>query len=287
MICDYQTNKVYLAEGIKGYPKVAENLLYALYKEGIETEYLPYSKSKKHVWARDYMPIQLEENLFLKYVYNPDYLKSAQEYIPPYLSMIRSLKLKTKLTLFVIDGGNVVKFHDCVLMTDKVLVENRVRDEIGFRHALEDLFEADVIFIPWDRYEMFGHADGMARAISHRHVLLNNYIDFDKNLRKEILERVTKEGFEVEELHYDMPRPSRYSWAYLNYLQVKNRIFVPGLGLEEDEKALEQIKAFFPSYKVILVPGCLELVRDGGALNCVTWNIRTPPPQEEDDDLPL
>ena len=28
MICDYQTNKVYLAEGIKGYPKVAENLLF-------------------------------------------------------------------------------------------------------------------------------------------------------------------------------------------------------------------------------------------------------------------
>jgi DNA-directed RNA polymerase specialized sigma24 family protein len=24
------------------------------------------------------MPIQLEENLFLKYVYNPDYLKSAE-----------------------------------------------------------------------------------------------------------------------------------------------------------------------------------------------------------------
>ena len=31
MICDYQTNKVYLAQGIKGYPKVAKNLLYALY----------------------------------------------------------------------------------------------------------------------------------------------------------------------------------------------------------------------------------------------------------------
>jgi hypothetical protein len=46
MICDYQTNKVYLAQGIKGYPKVAENLLYALYKEGIETEYLPHSKPR-------------------------------------------------------------------------------------------------------------------------------------------------------------------------------------------------------------------------------------------------
>ena len=283
MICDYQTNKVYLAEGIKGYPKVAENLLYALYKEGIETEYLPHSKSKKHVWTRDYMPIQLEENLFLKYVYNPDYLKTALDYIPPYISMIKSLMLKTKLTMFVIDGGNAVKFHDCVLMTDKVLVENCVRDEIVFRHALEDLFECEVIFIPWDRYEMFGHADGMVRAIGHRHVLLNNYIDFDKNLRKEILERVTKEGFEVEELHYDMPRPSRYSWAYLNFLQTKNSIFVPGLGLEEDEKALEQIRAVYPDYKVILVPGCLELVRDGGALNCVTWNIRNVKPV---DDLP-
>jgi len=283
MICDYQTNKVYLAEGIKGYPKVAENLLYALYKEGVETEYLPHSKSKKHVWARDYMPIQLEENLFLKYVYNPDYLKAAPEYIPPYLSMIRGMKLKTRRTMFVIDGGNVVKFHDCVLMTDKVLVENCVRDELDFRLVLEDIFECNVVFIPWDRYEMFGHADGMVRAIGYKHVLLNNYIDYDKNLRVEILERLTKKGFEVEELHYDMPRPSRYSWAYLNFLQTKSCIFVPGLGLEEDEKALEQIKAIYPDYKVIQVPGCLELVRDGGALNCVTWNIKTVEPI---DDLP-
>ena len=272
-----------MAEGIKGYPKVAENLLYALYKEGVETEYLPHSKSKKHVWARDYMPIQLEENLFLKYVYNPDYLKAAPEYIPPYLSMIRGMKLKTRRTMFVIDGGNVVKFHDCVLMTDKVLVENCVRDELDFRLALEDIFECNVVFIPWDRYEMFGHADGMVRAIGYKHVLLNNYIDYDKNLRVEILERLTKKGFEVEELHYDMPRPSRYSWAYLNFLQTKSCIFVPGLGLEEDEKALEQIKAIYPDYKVIQVPGCLELVRDGGALNCVTWNIKTVEPI---DDLP-
>jgi hypothetical protein len=286
MICDYQTNKVYLAEGIKGYPKVAENLLYALYKEGIETEYLPHSKSKKHVWARDYMPIQLEEGRFLKYVYRPDYLKNDKDYIPNYAGMIRKLGLNCKPTSLVIDGGNVVKWDDAVIMTDKVLKENPGYDEYGLRFRLEELFETDVVFIPWDRYEMFGHADGMVRANGYKHVLLNNYIDYDKNLRMEILERLTKEGFEVEELHYDMPRPSRYSWAYLNFLQTKNSIFVPGLGLEEDEKALEQIRAVYPDYKVILVPGCLELVRDGGALNCVTWNIRTPL-SETADDLPM
>ena len=273
MICDYQTNKVYLAEGIKGYPKVAENLLYALYKEGIETEYLPHSKSKMHVWVRDYMPIQLEEGRFLKYVYRPDYLKNDKDYIPNYAGMIRKLGLNCKPTSLVIDGGNVVKWDDAVIMTDKVLKENPGYDEYGLRFRLEELFETDVVFIPWDRYEMFGHADGMVRFIDRRTVLLNNYVDFDPDLRKRLQEALKWHGFSVEELHYDKPRCSRYSWAYLNFLQVAGRIFVPGLGIEEDGMALEQIQALYPDHKVILVPECLELVRDGGALNCVSWNI--------------
>lgn len=272
MICDYQTNKVFLAEGIKGYPKVAENLLYALYKEGIETGYLPHSKSKKHVWARDYMPIQLEEGSFLKYVYRPDYLKNDKDYIPNYAGMIRKLGLNCKPTSLVIDGGNVVKWDDAVIMTDKVLKENPGYDEYGLRFRLEELFETDVVFIPWDRYEMFGHADGMVRFIDRRTVLLNNYSDFDRSLRERII-RALDGHFEVKELQYDTPRCSKYSWAYLNFLQVAGRIFVPGLGIAEDRLAVQQIQRFYPEHKVMLVPDCLELVRDGGALNCVTWTI--------------
>ena len=259
MICDYQTNKVYLAEGIKGYPKVAENLLYALYKEGIETEYLPHSKSKKHVWVRDYMPIQLEEGRFLKYVYRPDYLKNNKDYIPNYAGMIRKLGLNCKPTSLVIDGGNVVKWDDAVIMTDKVLKENPGYDEYGLRFRLEELFETDVVFIPWDRYEMFGHADGMVRFIDRRTVLLNNYSDFDRSLRERII-RALDGHFEVKELQYDTPRCSNYSWAYLNFLQVAGRIFVPGLGIAEDRLAVQQIQRFYPEHKVMLVPDCLELV---------------------------
>ena len=263
---------MYLAEGIKGYPKVAENLLYALYKEGVESEYLPYSQSKKHVWARDYMPIQLEEDLFLKYVYRPDYLKNDKDYIPNYAGMIRKLGLNCKPTSLVIDGGNVVKWDDAVIMTDKVLKENPGYDEYGLRFRLEELFETDVVFIPWDRYEMFGHADGMVRFIDRRTVLLNNYLDFDRSLRERII-RALDGHFEVKELQYDTPRCSKYSWAYLNFLQVAGRIFVPGLGIAEDQLAVQQIQRFYPEHKVMLVPDCLELVRDGGALNCVTWTI--------------
>ena len=273
MICDYQTNKVYLAEGIKGYPKVAENLLYALCKEGVETEYLPHSKSKKHVWARDYMPVQVGAEDFVKYVYRPDYLKEDPEYIPRYGAMVKQLGLPCRETRLVIDGGNVVKGEDDVIMTDKVLRENALFKEDAVKTQLEKLFECRVCLIPWDRYEMFGHADGMVRFIDRRTVLMNNYVDFDPDLRKRLLDALKWQGFAVEELHYDMPRPSRYSWAYLNFLQVAGRIFVPGLGIAEDRLAVEQIQRFYPDHKVVLVPNCLDLVRDGGALNCVSWNI--------------
>ena len=43
MICDYQTNKVYLAEGIKHYETVAHNLLQALYNVYGHGTICPYS----------------------------------------------------------------------------------------------------------------------------------------------------------------------------------------------------------------------------------------------------
>ncbi len=44
---------------------------------------------------------------------------------------------------------------------------------------LENLFFAELVIIPWDRYEMYGHADGMVRWIDGDRVLINNYGYFD------------------------------------------------------------------------------------------------------------
>ena len=53
MIQDYQTNMVYLAHGLSHYVPVCRNLLEALHREQIHAEFLPYTSSYKHVWARD------------------------------------------------------------------------------------------------------------------------------------------------------------------------------------------------------------------------------------------
>ena len=81
MISDKQTNKVFLYKGLMHYGTVLERILAKLSGWNIETQFLPQADSRKHIWARDYMPIQLEKDKFLLYRYTPDYLKGFDEVI--------------------------------------------------------------------------------------------------------------------------------------------------------------------------------------------------------------
>ena len=69
MISDKQTNVVYLAEGLQHYMPAYERLLNALNARRVHMKNIPLTKSKKHIWARDYMPIQLDKHRFLLYSY--------------------------------------------------------------------------------------------------------------------------------------------------------------------------------------------------------------------------
>lgn len=287
MIQDYQTNMVYLAEGLKYYKPVYTNLLKALEKEGIPYRFLPRTKSKKHIWARDYMPIQLEKDKYLAHEYSPDYLIGFEDYIPDYDAIVKDLNLNCIETSFNMDGGNVVKCGKKVIMTNKIINSNLdyfedKRDAMKRRliNGLEDDMEAEIILIPQDRYDEYGHADGMVRYIGGNDVLMNCYENLDPNLHEQ-LKDILSRHFHVETLYFKIPRCSKYVWAYINFLQVGRCIFVPGLGIKEDKLAIEQIQSFYPNHKVILIDGCMNLIREGGALNCITWNILTDLPKKE------
>ena len=197
MICDKETNKVFLSKGLMHYGKVLERILAKLSGWNIETQFLPLAVSKKHIWARDYMPIQLEKDKFLLYRYTPDYLKGFEDFIPDYPSICKNLQLNCVTTDIVLDGGNVVKCGDKVIMTDKIIQENPMKFNRDMIVELENHFQAQIVLIPWDRYEKYGHADGMVRWIDGNRVLLNNYADFDPGLRKE-LKKMLSEHFTVE-----------------------------------------------------------------------------------------
>ena len=172
----------------------------------------------------------------------------------------------------MLDGGNVVKCGDKIVMTDKVFVENKNMSPEGVQWFLEEAFRYEIIFLPWDRYEKYGHSDGIIHYLGDNRVLMTNYADIDKNITKEYL-RILEKHFEVIPLTYNVKRKHQRSWAYINFLQIGSLVLVPQLGMPEDEQALEQISNALPDCEVVGIPA-LEAVRRGGALNCISWNIK-------------
>ena len=118
----------------------------------------------------------------------------------------------------------------------------------------------------------------MVRFVGNGRVLLNNYCDFDKALRKKILAALSPH-FDITELHYDAY--TDMSWAYINFLHVGQHLFVPMLKGKLSETAFRQIAEAYPQYKCHQIWDCEYIVREGGALNCSTWNILADLQEEE------
>lgn len=229
---------------------------------------LPFTKD---LWMRDYMPIQITEDRLIQYAYNPDYLQNDKKFITdPSLccEFIHQTPIKTNI---ILDGGNVIKCSNAIIMTDKIFKENPDYKRIELINELENLFQMEIILIPWDKEERFGHADGMVRCVSDNMILINNYYNFDKPFRRELLKALAPR-FEIQELHYDVKHLSEYSWAYINFLMVGNIILIPELGVEEDLQAYSQLEEIY--HARLMQINVSDLVIQGGALNCISWNIK-------------
>lgn len=273
MLTDNQTNKVYLSRKLKEEHKIITSCVTnALNSTSTPWAWLEHTND---FWCRDYMPIQVAEKKFIQYEYSPDYLvkKGLNEYITNPTQTLESLGIETIKTNIILDGGNVIKCKDCVIMVDKVFKENPDRRPADLISELERLFEAEIIFLPWDKYETYGHADGIVRYISDHKVLMTNYHDYDPKI-SEKFQKILSQKFDLQILEY--PRKTfAKNWAYINFLQTDTHIFLPSFDKEEDLQALNQITKHYPAYKDHITPiPFTTIVNKGGALNCTTWNIK-------------
>ena len=296
MITDNHTNTVYFSSLLpEKCPVLNAHIVDALRKRDIPFTYL---KGTKDIWCRDYMPIQIEKDRFVFYRYTPDYLQdkrgltlqtnpelvfqeesnelprllpmSVEEEMRP-ISISHPVFHRFELEL-VMDGGNVVKCGNKVVMTDKVFVENKDKTPQEVQRQIEEAFQCEVVFLPWDRNEKYGHCDGIIHCLGDNRVLMTNYADFDKGIADEYL-RILEKYFEVTILKYNVKRKHERSWSYINFLQIGTLVLVPQLGIPEDEQALEQISSALPDCEIVGIPA-LEAVSRGGALNCLSWNIK-------------
>ena len=282
MITNFYTNKVYLAKGMasENYVDATGNLLGTLYNYRISWEFLPSTESPFHIWTRDYMPVQVSKEKFVRFNYSPDYLKDSPEYKPDTSAIPSAIGIKVISSDIIIDGGNIISCGNKVIMTDKIFRENQQYDRDSLIDKLEQLLEAKVVLIPEDNYDEYGHADGMVRYMGGGCVLLNNYCDFDKTLRKKLLAALSPH-FKITELHYGAY--TDISWAYINFLHVGQHILIPFLNDKLGDIAFRQIADAFPQCDCHPIYHYENIVHEGGALNCSTWNIQVDLPEEDDN----
>ena len=272
MITNFETNKVYFAKGLTlvKYMNVARHMVDCCLVHNIAWGQLPQTPSSFHVWVRDYMPVQVRKDKFVRFCYTPDYLQNNPEYKPDTTPILSELGVEVMDSDIVLDGGNVVSCGDKVIMTDKVIRENPHYDRNMLIDTLSKLLETEIVLIPADSYDEYGHADGMVRYLGEGRVLLNNYCDFDKALGKKLWNALSPH-FDISELHYGSYAVR--SWAYNNFLQVGQHIFIPMMEDKLASKAFKQIAEMFPKCECHPIWGCESIVNEGGALNCSTWNV--------------
>lgn len=276
MITDFQCNTVCFSALLQERaPVTYANLISALDKHGIVHRLLPNTND---VWCRDYMPVQVAEGDFRGFTYDPDYLQGTEEYLASRTDgnkVCRETGLEVKMPSrsLVIDGGNVIRCDDKLIMVEKVFIENPY-PMTETAKAIEEHFNAELIVLPWNRPEYFGHADGLVRYIGDGRVLLTNYDRFNKGFTRKVIQILQQHFLEVYKLEYDVQKQYMHNWAYINWLQTDKVLLLPSFGCPEDEQAFEQIASLMPMYEGrIEMVGANDLIRYEGCLNCASWTV--------------
>jgi len=278
MVTDIQTNALYLADCLpKQHPNFFADFESILNSCDIYIQLLPGTKD---IWVVDYMPVQVSLNEFIQFVYNPDYLQSEKwiESISDVDSICERIKYKPIKSNIVLDGGNIIKSTDKIIMCDKVFIENPSYTRRQLSNDLRELFEVDKLyFVPQQPKDFTGHADGMIRFLDSNTVIINDYskenMDFQRAF-KIALDNAGLEYIEIPYNPYDNKKDEDAKGIYINYLQMENAVIVPTFGTKEDEIAVRQIEELFKGQTIKTIDSN-EIAIKGGILNCITWNIWT------------
>ena len=285
MITDKETNIIYFSSLLKtnpDYKKFGQELEKQLIKNRI-THY--FIENTRDIWCRDYMPIQINENEFIQFTYFPDYLLTPKH--------IAKLTIQSEIEIdiagiikeskIIIDGGNIVKSKNKVILTEKIYTENanllpKTIDKELYKH----LEVEDVFILPIFPGDYTGHADGMVRFINEDKLFVADFSFTSPSWQKKMnaaLNKIENSGIElilfpaveVNEKNKDGDYTAK--GVYINFAQVGNHILLPQFGFDEDITALNTIKKHYSNIKVIPI-NSNDIAMDGGVLNCISWTIK-------------
>jgi len=277
MITDSQTNTVYYSnQSIYGLKEEVGELKIILKDHGIQCHKI---LGTRDYFCRDYMPVQKDENTFIQFRFKPDYLLNDPKQ-NQYFSNINLIHQENEFLKslniipsdIILDGGNLIKWNNKVIITDKVFIDNPDILPENLIEKLRALLKCQVIIIPRYPGEETGHADGLVRFIDDNSVLsiclANKPIDWIYWLK----EALVKANITLLSLPQVLLEEEELAWGYINYLHVGELIILPTFGYKSDSMIEKFFAKVFPD-NTIKTLDAKKIIMEGGVLNCFTWNI--------------
>ncbi|MDA3892270.1 MAG: agmatine deiminase family protein [Salinivirgaceae bacterium] len=278
MITDQQTNTVYFSNTLpEEFPEEFQRLSKIITDSGYKVKLLVGTED---FYCRDFMPVQVSENDFVQFVFRPEaYLKGEElQFLtdPMYVQVMTPGLNKPRYSPIILDGGNAIKGDGKVIITDRVLKDNRYQfssdDEIIER--LEFDVQSKVIIIPEFPNEETGHADGLIRFIDGNTVFINEPDPENKEWEDKLRSVLKENKLEYIELPCPFdPKMETAEGLFINYLHVGNLIVLPQFGYDEDKEALDIISNAFLDCKVVPFKANW-IAKEGGVFNCMSWTVK-------------
>jgi agmatine deiminase len=125
MKTDSQTNTVYFSNLLpEEHPKEFKELSEIIESDGYKVKLLIETYD---FYCRDYMPVQVAEDDFVQFVFRTKAYFEPEEYSwisnPVLLELINNLP-RPRYSPIILDGGNIAKASDKVIITDRVFKDN-------------------------------------------------------------------------------------------------------------------------------------------------------------------
>lgn len=280
MITGKEQNTVYFSSLLQIDPRFSNS--YQRLTQILDRHQITYKnlKSTKDIWCRDYMPIQIDQNRFVQFRYEPSYLLEDLDHQSDPRIVCKENNLSPQFSDINLDGGNILNWSDRAIITDRVFDENpSYSSKIQLISEIEELLEVEVIIIPQIKIDYTGHADGMVRFVDRNTIIGNDreqeYIYWKKKMNK-ILQEHNIDYIDIPFLNWkDKKFPDSAIGCYLNFLEIGNLILLPVFNVpgNKDEEVYNLIKDVYPD-RIVETINFNEIGVYGGLLNCTTWTIK-------------
>ena len=224
-------------------------------------------RDKRHLVQGLYYLYQTDKNRFIQFNYAPGYLKGYKQLITNTKKVCKAIGIKPIHSDIILDGGNVVSSNNKAIMTSRIFKDNPGYAQDELLKKLKALLKVrEIIILPEDPDDIFGHSDGMIRFINGLTVLVNDYKKESKAFKAKFYGVIRKAGLKMVRLPYNPYiniNKLDATGCYINYLQIGKMIFITSFGMIEDNKAFRVFKKAFKGFKVVQEPSN-QIAKRGG-----------------------